>query len=448
MRIEKSLIKHLTGIIIVILCSIGLFEQVLHVSNRYFEYKTKTLININVKGESEFPILSICFRYHDVMNRTRVKGKYRNLTLLKFNEQRYDSQIFFEQTKHFTISEYFQFSPDVKSILKPGIGCFIRYPGKIILNGMNTSMCYELFNISKYLILQNVCYMLKPIISNESIMLHEYTLSPGHKGQMFKLFLDQNVFKFFDSFYIAMHSNKSSILADTSFASNIRLKQENVPTISVFPQNILRHRLKVPYDTKCRDPPPGVTSMYDEKFNQIDKASMTRFNVSIPFYPSFDPNMNVSKVLNHRAFQNETLRRNMIGLVEKYSKYPTSSCYALNFMTRTQFFNDSGSSFAVYWTQDEYLISKYAPEQELLDYAVYVCSCIGIWFGLSAYSMLDTISRTFLPKSISEDRIDSILESSKNQEKIIASLSRQCNLLNRKFILMRRFNEQLYDFVR
>lgn len=435
---KKQLVEKGFKLLIILLCSIGLLEQVRYVSHRYFEYRTKTIIGIIISGEASFPIVSICFRYHDVLNRTKFK-EYYNISLIKFNEPGYQSHLIFNQTKYLTISELFDLTPSENMTLKPSMGCNIRYPERFLMDMVDTPECYKSFNIRKYLMRQNVCYMFTPKIGKGTLPIYEYALTPGYTGQMYKLHFDTETFNDIDSASVVIHSNNSSFIQDTAYASNIEMKLRYLPTTSIFHQKFMRIRLPLPYNTKCRNPPSESTSNFDHWFRLIDKKSMEALNISVSFYPTFDSTLNIRKIINYKIFYNETLRKKLLNVIKSTPKY-FSTCKSTNFITRTQFFNDNGSSFAIHWTRDAKMRTIYSPEQDLLDYVVYVCSCIGIWFGLSSFSMLDTVINWLLPKNIPDNW--------QNQEKINVSLSRQCNLLNRKLILIKRFNEQLYNFVR
>ena len=67
--------------------------------------------------------------------------------------------------------------------------------------------------------------------------------------------------------------------------------------------------------------------------------------------------------------------------------------------TTAELLNVKKSYVALYWPQNEILSLLYAPDQELIDYVVYIGSCIGIWFGLSAFSFHDLITLLMMLKS-------------------------------------------------
>lgn len=430
-------------IIAITICTLRLLEQVQHVSQRYFEYRTRTIISVMIPAEDEYPSISLCFRYHDMLDRHKITIKYPHLKLKRYRDPKFDSQKFFEATANFTISELFNFTANVDGILAPEKGCIIRYPSKLTTDSETPKTCYERFIVKKYLVRQDVCYLFIPRITDEMLQLHEYTLAAGFPAEMYTLLLDKSIFRFFGTLSVAIHSNESAFIPDITFASSIDLRTENLPTTSVYHRKLIRTSLPYPYDTKCRHWNIGLRSLYAEQFRIIDQKAMEMYNFSVPFYPTFNSSINVRKLINYRAFKNGPARQQVVDLVEQNLKL-TDTCYQVNFITKSQFVNDEGSAFTAHWTRDENFISLRAPEQELLDYIVYVCSCIGIWFGLSAYSVFDAIKPIFIPY---HDRIQEHDKLFEIQHQTIFTLEKRYQFVCKKLDLIQRFNERLFDLV-
>lgn len=444
---KTKVFRNTMKILAVVLCLIGLIEQVQHVSQRYFEYRTRTIIKFSVQTYAHYPSVSICFRYHDILNRTRVKENYKHLILKKWNEDGYNPVFYYEQTKNLTISEMFKFTPEANTVLNPKIGCTIRFPSKLTTRRIRTSECYDSFSVKKFLISENVCFLFVPRMAHKDLMLHEFTLSSGFTGQMYRLIFDSNVFHYIYPISVAIHSNESAFLTDRTFASTLELKMKHLPTTNIFYRKLIRTRLPSPFDSKCRYSEGDMKSFYGETFKHIDKKAISMYNVSIPFFPSFNPLENVRKLMNSRGYQvNESLTNQIVDLIAKYD-LDINTCFQLNYITRTQLITDNSSSFIVYWTKDENLISQYAPEQEILDFIVYVCSCIGIWFGFSAYSVLNVfISLTSSDKTHRYSRSYELLDGKiRDQQRSMKSLHLKYRIVCRRLDADRNFNRNLYN---
>lgn len=435
--------KRIFWIFSTVICSFGLIKQIQHVSQRYFQYRTRTIVNMIVKEETRFPSTSICFHHHDIMNRSQIFSKY-GMKLKKRNKKGYDSQEIYLQTRNFTIFEVFNLSPGNMSVLRNGIGCQIRYPKKYVTQSVNTSECYNFFTVTKYLIREHVCYLFKPRLQHETLSLHEYSLSPAYPGMIYKLFLDESVFNNILTASVSIHSHESTLIYDTLFSSANFLNSTHFPMTNVYHREFDRLLLEYPYDTKCSNPPFGHRSWYSYSLKLIDQDSRTLYNISIPFYPTFDSTLKIRKILNYRNFNNATLRDQINKLMNKNFQ-EKSGCHITYFITRSQFIPNSRPGYTIYWTQDEKTILRFAAEQELIDYVVYMCSCVGIWFGLSIYSLLDLTTKLCKDRKIQDDEVTCL---KRDMFMITRSLILENRIIHRKLNSVRRINEQMYGLVR
>lgn len=443
---EMILLQRFLWIFITIICSIGLIIQIENVSIRYFSFKTRAVANMIIPIEGTYPDLSVCFRYVDILNGSKVNEKYDRINIVKYFEPGYDMKKSYLDTKNLTIKEIFEFTPEENLIFKDGVGCYIRYPGRYTMENIKTIDCYKHFKIIEYLIRNSVCYLIKPIFYNGSLTMHEYALSPGYQGQMYKLNFDESIFKNFYSMSIVVHTNRSNILFDTLFSSNIELPMEELPSTYVWAREFVQESLPKPYDTMCLPPPNNSKSWYGYMMGQIDQKAMKLYNFSIPFKPTFKADLRVTKIMNFLAFKNRTLTYLIDNLMKKYYKHITT-CNTLYYVTRSKYIPDNEASFATFWTQDEKIVLRYSPEQELIDFIVYVCSCIGIWFGLSAYSFLDMACMLCRSKNSDGNDVEILKKKNCIQDATIDSLNKKCRLMSRKMILIQRFVEQLYNIV-
>ena len=296
-----------------------------------------------------------------------------------------------------------------------------------------------------------------PKIFDGKLKLYEYALAPSYPGQMYIVILDPVLFNNINAMSMAVHSNDSSFIYDTSFSSNILHKMEQLPIIDIYHRELLRMKLEYPYDTNCRNPPNGYSTWYEFFLRKVDSAAIQLFNYSIPFAPTFNSSSNARKLLNYRAFFNETLRKELSDLMDKLFKR-RSSCKHMYFITTTEttFKNESG--FTVHWTHDEKTIVLYSPEQELIDYIVYLCSSVGIWFGLSAYSFLDSFQIWMSNRKVSNaessgseqlaDDISVLKKRSLMQNVDMKIIKRQNRFLREKVDLIQKFNEQLVEIIK
>ena len=112
--------KYCRIIITIILCSIGLIQQITYVSERYFQFRTATVIDMIVPTVIIFPSLSACFKIHDILNLTLVRDSYPNLNIKRWNQSGFSWSYYLNYSDKFTVSEIMKFTPDPSNLFKPG----------------------------------------------------------------------------------------------------------------------------------------------------------------------------------------------------------------------------------------------------------------------------------------------------------------------------------------
>ena len=241
----------------VTVCSIGLILQVNNVSRRFFEYRTRTLVTLVLSTTTIYPSISTCWRINDIIDIDAVKVRYPDIQLKRWNEEGFTWKSFHNMTKEFTISDLFNFTPGIHNVLEQNSGCRIRYPKKYVLSRDKTDICHKIFNITKYIERQFICYRFVPLISNELLQMFEYTMSPGFNELVYKIYFNPKIFSHIQTVSVSTHFNDSCQLLDSVFSSNfflsnfIRNDNSTLPTIFVTYREVERRRLKSPYDTNC-----------------------------------------------------------------------------------------------------------------------------------------------------------------------------------------------------
>ena len=264
--------------ILITICSLGLLYQVEEVSDRYFRFETGTVVTLLVPDEIRYPWMSVCFEYHDLINRSLFRTKY-NVTLKYFREADFDGFEFSEQTKMLSISQMFQLTPSIEDVLSNMAACEIHFPGKFTVDHMNKTSCHGHFKVYKYLIRHTVCYLFKPQI-HDLIRMHEFKLSPGYSGLLYKLFIDPNVVNNIQRMYAAVHYNFSSFLLDSIFSGYVESDDPTIPNVYVIYREFSRIRLEAPYDTNCSWPSGNYATWGEDSMHKIDAETIKKYNYS------------------------------------------------------------------------------------------------------------------------------------------------------------------------
>ena len=360
------------------------------------------------------------------------------MKLKRWNEANFSSASFYSATEGLAISELFLFTPRIEELLQPDFGCQVRYPRGYLMDRLSTRDCLKSFEIIKYFERQYVCYKFIPRIESKKMQIFDYTMSPGFPGQIYKLFLNPNIFSSIREVSIAVHENVSGQFYFSVYSSNVYLPKKELPTIFSSYRELVRVRLKHPYKTGCTDVTNGFNTWFDIDLKQVDNEMISKLNYSIPFVPSFDPTQNHRKLLNYHSFINETIRKTLVAIIAR-TNFDRTSCRTKFSITDTKLVKEEQFAVVVSWPMSEKINFQYAPEQELIDFVVYVCSCVGIWFGLSAYSMFDYLVSFARDRNVANVNID--------QRTINRTFQKRLEMNDKRMFLITQYVKHLHNII-
>ena len=390
--------------IILALAAIGLILQVYYVSDRYFEYKTATVISVsNPNPINDIPSLSTCWDLGDIINRTAIKDDL-NIDLIGFQRSNYANRSkYYELIKKLTVHDYFRYTPSNESIFAKDRGCFVRFSKQWIIEFPTN--CYKHFRIHIYIHRDMMCYKLHLIADNRTVYMDEYSLVPEESGMIYKIFLDKNIFGRINFYSTFVHGNGTARIFDsgftpkryyhtnTSFYLNVDVTYGSISTIS----------LPEPYDTHCRDI-PGFDSMVEhwlhmfrilviENLHLID--SFTPIKEDIEYNEHTKHNEYNLTLLGVEQLMNDSIRKRVNELFSEVPDEPIV-CNSLYYVSKHTIGYSDQVVIGVYYPQEYFINISHVESQGLLDYVVYLCSSIGIWFGLSFCSLITPINKCLI----------------------------------------------------
>ena len=180
--------------------------------------------------------------------------------------------------------------------------------------------------------------------------------------------------------------------------------------------------MEPPYDTRCQKYPPK-SGMAVETLKQIQNDTVRILGKSIPGLMTGDTGDN-SEVLRSNLMtsfelsQNRTLQMIYREIVKRYEHFGLDSCHIRCLMSKISFGKDEQFRFRLTWPDGLKVTIEFVSKNTVIDYIVYICSSVGIWFGISAFSVLNQIP---LQTEISGDdslaaiRADFLLQLKKQQ---------------------------------
>lgn len=375
----------------------GLGYQVNEVSESYFKYPTQSKVVVIPHFSLKVPSLSACLRVADVI---KVEEINRDLNLNLFHPTELWSSWteWTERTQTLTLGDRLKYTPRIDELLDPKTGCAIRTPGKDHLEYFPGGKCNELFDTSKYYHRESVCYKFTPRMNANELAVKHYTLTDEAYGMIFFILMNPKMFKDIKVISSYIHNDESIKLYDALLAQYIMIPNDKIEILPTF-NTINLTRLEPPFDTQCQKYPPG-SAMVIEILKKIQNETLTELNRSIPalMIPDDGDEQKMSSLLmtSSALTMNETLKKRYREIVEKYQDNGRYSCSISCMITRISFGKDEQFQFRIAWPDGLKFSINYEGKNTVIDYIVYICSCVGIWFGISAFSLFDNFRDTFV----------------------------------------------------
>lgn len=356
-------------------CLIGFLIQTIGVCKMYFEYQTSSSIELRVDDKMNMPSLSLCVRYYDILNRT--------------NHEKYGIHpnwsghigVEHDQSK-LTIRQIFELTPTGNATIDK---CHRRSKDMEAMDGLSRKDCLKELNITKYFMQENVCYAYTfttlPTFSHTKVahsllwrlMIIEIQLTP---------FLDRN----WAFVYFMVH------FGTPLFSRNFGrpdIISKPIPHDITYRYNEI-HLLEPPYDTLCtkvegQDRDRCFRScMIDglgRKLNRFPYSEITSEPIDLQHVTPKELQMRDKRKIIARIDQDcrEACKR-----PNCLAKFAYTTVYSLT----TASFNFTSLSLLA--PQSASTIIRTNPVYTFLDFFIYICSCFGIWFGLSILSFNPT----------------------------------------------------------
>ena len=231
------------------------------------------------------------------------------------------------------------------------------------------------------------------------------TFSPSYPGMISMYFLNES-FLNHETFSIYVHSESSSDLYDSVFAIENRINFAQTKVITAVFTPVTHRRLPPPFDTMCRMLPGSLTGgeILFRKLNRITMAQLGHVHTLEHVYERYQYPM-----ITPFSLKNTTFHDQFMDL--KLKTFGTSSFAGCTFVYNVpQTMSQEGERIGIVlnWPQDSGIEVDSVPNQETIDFLIYILSSIGIWFGWSILSIL----------SSSEKRIIRRIKRGKQEEKV------------------------------
>lgn len=366
-----------------LICVIGLIVQVNEVSNNYFKYTTESKIYIITHEVIPAPSTSVCLRKSDILQRDKIKEQLGINLIKPSNAPEWD--IYRNTVENFTLNMLFDFTPSERHLLNPIKGeesCVIRFPGTDFINtNLDSFECYSHFQIKKYHHRNMMCYKMIPKFDKKNLTTNDYVYKDDHFGLIYSLNLNEEYFNNVRRLSAYIHEPKTVEIYDSGLASAFRISDtKSIMTVSY--QSLHIERAEPPYDTKCYRYPLR-SAQTDQYFKRIQNLTYHRLNRSIPDAMLYEK-LHTPLLSSYSLEKNETLRKIYRSIVEASKNNLPDSCEYRSTIPRIYIVQYDSLGVSLTWPDGFHVNNRSRPKSNLMDYIVYISSCIGTWFGISA----------------------------------------------------------------
>lgn len=428
------------------ICVLGLVLQVNEVSISYFKFQSDSRVKVAPHFNIKVPSTSICFRVVDIIQPSKIKSKWRT-KIYKFGHRLFNWKKFGNFRMNTSVGELFDYTPGVDEIVfnDEGMhGCMIRFPKKHIMKRFNASMCYKYFTISKYHHREYICYMFTPrsipdqdtkkypSLAGVELEIEDYSLKDSFFGLIYHIRLNTTLFAGIKYITNYIHEDSSIPLYDSLLAFMTKIKGHDSYVLTSY-SSLLLNRLPPPYDTMCKHY-PFKTGQVNEHLNLINSMTIRQLGNVIPDIMIFDGDEKLSKypVLITEALRNDTISN----IYEEITSTETEKSYSCvissnNAKSVTHPSEDGTLIINVLWPDQFHFDIYHVANSHLIDYIIYVCSSFGFWFGLSVFSLCDSIRQFLYKTSINTPAKERKTRTVENEAENIERLRSQLKRLRR-----------------
>ena len=373
-----------------IICVIGFLYHINEIISIFMSHGTRSHVTFGMDDILPMPNCVVCATYIDILNRT----DYKKYGLFPKKPASANDQAY-EQSR-LTVREIFHLTPNPnKSINK----CLLRIGDTFRMEYYNTTDCQSRMNVRKFLMQEYICYSFTPNNSrNYSITWVTHSLL--NSMHLFDFVLTDDFATSSQILPIVSERVGERIdypLFSRNFAKPVfRFQSHIVQDSSTLISNLYRlfhstyrvQLLSYPYDTDCTKDNPRhecIRKCVTQKSLILHRAPFTEM-----VFDELD-----IKIISPDDLKNKSVE-DTIGKVHVYCSNQCSreTCFKSFSTTSIQPIRSDtvGNSmrFEVFTPETPITSIDTEPSLTFIDFIIYSCSCIGLWFGISIFSLNPT----------------------------------------------------------
>lgn len=379
------------SILYMLLTFVGFVGHVTIISTEYAEYKVVNRMELQVTDELPVPKLSLCFRYSDILDRGNASfgvGKNKPFSYRDFEKEQ--SQL--------TIKQIFNFTPRSDEVLK---SCNIRIPKSTKVVSRNETQCETAFKIQKYFMQEHICYDLESNTYRSYPMI-QTTKSLHYLNCIYLIQLAEkfdSAPRFIPIAYIASEEEKTNPLPffSRSFSKETFKERNNSTGLPESNNYDIYHTwtkiylLPLPYTTRCSNDSTREICIRTCLLEELKPLNRVPYSEIITDSLE-DQVFTDKKPIGPFDLENSSIEAFIYEAEQKcYGRCSSRGCN--HFYTLTNLYSNVDQSlkwtsqFRIMTPSAPTLIIRIIPGTTLTEFVIYICSCLGIWFGINALSL-------------------------------------------------------------
>ena len=365
-------------ILFILFCILGCIFQIEQISIQYFAYKTTTRVEAQLQDRVRYPTLILCFRINELIESSELLHQYNNNNL--------------------SIQEIFDATPSSYESLHE---CFHRISPINDYKAYEPKECIKHFSMNKFYTGNQVCYGYHPhpslyynhtsVTNALSFNMHLYRIILSER------FNDVKVIYIISDVQNTYHLiSQNNVKANFPTLSRIfgKLLRRSVDQNWILVRNTFDNvtLLPEPYDTKCLED-GYVYGCYKNCLTKLVVSQLNRF----PYTEVADDESSYLEYIplsRHDIEHNRTIRYEYEGIADKCSQecYQMRSCIALTTSASADMYhNPQGRKNILVTISTASSANKHLfsiADMTLVAYISGSGGCVGIWFGISAVSVV------------------------------------------------------------
>ena len=431
-------LMRITTAITFLVCSTGFGIQLAGISQRYFSYSTRNYVSIYVVDN--LPGVSTCWSLSEIIDFRKLNKKY---SLNRLQSSKYDWKYLFEILANETAESLFKATPSNETFFDKNPACAIRFPDQMSWRHpwYNRDECLEIVKVEKYLNRLNMCYKISFKRDHGNLNLKYVTSSPSNPGFIYMMFLNPEIFDRMRLRYTAFaHSAKSSPLFDSVSSIEKTITIDGRFRIGIQFNPVSKTNLPPPFDTMCRFDDTKFKSGTEYFFHILNLATMAELGHVHTLGHVHDRYK--LPILSSNSFRNKSIDSRFKKLFKARTHLMYRICHLEYNLPKTSIEKYERTSLVVYWPQDPGIDIFKVADQLLIDFIIYVCSSIGVWLGLSVFSVLNIITSFVSNKFGLQPVAPNIIDARSNfkTRRDIESLKSSFRKIDQKLLIIYRAN--------